>query len=118
MNITYLKNLALRKNRCFIGLIVFVLMILPMSNLFADTAVCKHDVAASMDMVNDKAMDCCAEVDMCKAACYLSIFTAPVLLDSDSVIAFIKPDVRYRTYQSELLPFLPPPPLIRPPVSV
>jgi hypothetical protein len=122
MNITHLKKPVIRKSRCFIGLIVFVLMFAPMSNLFADTMVCVNDATSSMDMMDhtamDADMDCCDKMDMCKAACDLSMFSAPMLLDSTSAIAFIKPDVRYLAYQTDLLPYLPPPPLIRPPVSV
>ncbi|MEO1963502.1 MAG: hypothetical protein ABGX64_07030 [Cycloclasticus sp.] len=121
MNITHLKNIATRKNRYLIGLIVCVLMFAPLGNIFADTVVCVDD-SSPMSMMSDSAMDaemdCCADIDMCKTSCDLSMFSAPVLLDGESLVSISKSAVRYPTHQMDFLPFLPPPPLIRPPVSV
>jgi hypothetical protein len=122
MNITHLKNIATRKNRCLIGLIICVLMFAPLGNVFADTVICVDDTSTPMSMMGSMEMDadmnCCADVDLCKASCDLSMFSAPVLLDSTAAISISKSIPKFSSYQMDFLPFLPPPPLIRPPVSV
>jgi len=116
------KNCFNHSNRFTIGLIICVLMLAPFGHIFANTVACVDDASSSMDMTNDDIMDaemdCCAEVDMCKTSCDLSMFCAPVLLDSTDHVSISKPASRFSIFHMDFLPFLPPPPLIRPPVSV
>lgn len=109
-------------NRLIIGLIISVLLLAPFGNVFADTVVCVDDTSTSMSTMNDMAMDadmdCCVDLDLCKASCDLSMFNTSSLVDRNDAVSIIGSASKFSNYQIDFLPFLPPPPLIRPPVSV
>ncbi len=115
------KNLFSYSSQFFIGAIICALMLAPLSNAFANTVPCVDDALSPMEMMGDKAMadmDCCTDIEICTTSCDLSMFSASALLDSTSLVPIGKQVSGFSSRSMDYIPFVPPPPLIRPPVSV
>jgi len=130
MKLTHFKSTNARNNRFLIGFIACVLMLVPISNVFADTLSCIKGVSSvgtvmSSTMMMDQQdmsvdMDCCEEVvmDDCNASCGSYAFSASVIVDEVKPISPNQSNVDFLAFQHEFPPSLTQRRLLRPPVSV
>lgn len=130
MKSTDFKNTSAPNNRFLIGFIVCVLILVPVSNIFADTLSCVKGVSSVDNRMNSTMMmdqqdmsvdmDCCEEIEMsdCSASCNLYAAGALVIFQETNPFVTNQANPDFLTFQHEFPPSVTQRRLLRPPVSI
>jgi len=130
MKLTYFKSTNAHNNRFLIGFIACVLILVPVSNIFADTLACVKGVSSVDKLMNSTMMmdqqdmsvdmDCCEEIvmDDCSASCDSYAFSASVIAEEIKPFSPNQSNVDFLTFQHQFPPSLTQRRILRPPVSV